>query len=65
MNGEALVRKLEYPDSRREHLAHGDYQMFRTDRNPEDENDALRIFGCVTEFEKFADAVNATDKPAV
>lgn len=59
VNGSKLISKLEVPDSRREHVNSGNYDLFRLDIDPQDEADAMRVFGCVTDPGKFSEAVNA------
>lgn len=59
VNGATLIGKLEVPDSRREYVNSGNYDMFRLDVDPQDEADALRIFGLVDDAPKFSAAVNA------
>lgn len=59
LNGGTLISKLERPgEDRRTAVNRGDYTMFQLDQEPKDEADAMRIFGSVTDYEQFAQAVN-------
>lgn len=57
-SGEHLVSHLDAPNSRRAHTANADWDMFRTDIDPTDEKDCLRIFALCDTPAKFMDAVN-------
>jgi len=57
-SAEHMISKLEHPGSRGEYLNRGDYTTFRLDVDPVDEADCLRLFGYVTDAEKFSAAVN-------
>lgn len=59
LNGGTLISKLEYPgEDRRSAVNRGDYAMFQLDQEPKDEAEAMRIFGYVTDFAQFSQAVN-------
>lgn len=60
LNGERLISKLEWPgEDRRAAVNRGDYTMFQLDQEPKDEADAMRIFGSVTDYAQFSQAVNS------
>ena len=60
LNGERLISKLERPgEDRRAAVNRGDYTMFQLDQEPKDEADAMRIFGQVTDYAQFSQAVNS------
>ena len=59
LNGGTLISKLERPgEDRRAAVNRGDYTMFLLDQEPKDEADAMRVFGQVTDYAQFAQAVN-------
>lgn len=59
LNGGTLISKLERPgEDRRAAVNCGDYTMFLLDQEPKDEADAMRVFGQVTDYAQFAQAVN-------
>lgn len=59
LNGETLIAHLEYPgEDRRAAVNRGDYTLFQLDQEPKDEADAMRIFGHVTDYQQFSEAVN-------
>lgn len=61
VNAGRLVSKLQAPNSRREHMSRSDWDMFRLDTDPADENDCLRIFGLCANGAQFAAAVNEAE----
>lgn len=59
LNGETLIAHLEYPgEDRRTAVNSGNYTLFMLDQEPKDEADTMRIFGHVTNYQQFAEAVN-------
>ena len=59
LNGETLIAHLEYPgEDRRTAVNSGNYTLFMLDREPKDEADTMRIFGHVTDYQQFSEAVN-------
>ena len=59
LNGETLISKLERPgEDRRTAFNSGNYTLFMLDQEPKDEADAMRIFGKVTDYVQFSQAVN-------
>lgn len=59
LNGETLISKLERPgEDRRTAVNSGNYTLFMLDQEPKDEADAMRIFGKVTDYVQFSQAVN-------
>ena len=59
LNGDTLIAHLEYPgEDRRAAVNRGDYTLFQLDQEPKDEADAMRIFGHVTDYQQFSEAVN-------
>lgn len=61
VNAGRLVSNLQAPNSRREHMSRSDWDMFRLDTDPADENDCLRIFGLCANGAQFAAAVNEAE----
>lgn len=61
VNAGRFVSKLQAPNSRREHMSRSDWDMFRLDTDPADENDCLRIFGLCANGAQFAAAVNEAE----
>lgn len=64
VNAGRLVSNLQAPNSRREHMSRSDWDMFRLDTDPADENDCLRIFGLCANGAQFAAAVNEAEGAA-
>lgn len=64
VNAGGLVSNLQAPNSRREHMSRSDWDMFRLDTDPADENDCLRIFGLCANGAQFAAAVNEAEGAA-
>lgn len=58
-NGETLIAQLERPgEDRRTAVNNGNWDLFRLDIDAKDSEDCMRVFGGVTDFSKFAEAVN-------
>ncbi len=64
VNAGRLVSNLQAPNSRREHMSRSDWDLFRLDADPADENDCLRIFGLCANGAQFAAAVNEAEGAA-
>lgn len=59
LNGETLIAHLEYPgEDRRTAVNGGNWGLFRLDVDAKDSEDCMRVFGFVSDFPKFAEAVN-------
>ena len=59
LNGCTLISNLERPgEDRRTAVNSGNYTLFMLDREPKDEADTMRIFGHVTDYQQFSEAVN-------
>ena len=60
LNGGTLISKLECPgEDRKTAVNSGNWELFRLDQEPKDEADAMRIFGQVTDYAQFSQAVNS------
>lgn len=60
LNGERLISKLERPgEDRRIAVNNGNWDLFRLDIDAKDSEDCMRVFGGVTDFQQFSEAVNS------
>jgi exonuclease VII large subunit len=58
-NGEKLIARLERPgEDRRKAVNEGNWDLFRLDVDTADSEECLRVFGNVTDFQRFSAAVN-------
>lgn len=59
LNGEKLIAKLERPgEDRKTAVNSGNWDLFRLDIDAKDSEDCARVFGGVTNFQQFSEAVN-------
>lgn len=59
LNGEKLIAKLERPgEDRKTAVNSGNWDLFRLDIDAKDSEDCMRVFGGVTDFQQFSEAVN-------